>query len=272
MSRLLEAIQRGRKGPSKDKTNREMTQEQLSDIYFSGAEKDPKSQPPLVIRVVEAPRWASLVPWIIASVAFLITAFSLFSTKRIFVDFQIIDEKNPYWSAINNPDFSPETLSPVVSEPVAAAAAKEEGRPMALENLVFEGAARLKSSKNKQGLTLINSSLAPFARATLPFDSPLNLTRAKIVFYARGARGGENVAVAFKDTGSNLAFTRGKVYPFPGGLTTRWQKAEISLLDSVPGFDKTQVVSVRLDFGSKDTENKPGDVVFIKDLRVVTLD
>ena len=86
MSKLLEAIKTSQKGLSKDKTNHEMTQEQLSDIYFSGSEKGSGSQPPLVIKVIETPRWASLVPWIIASIAFLITAFSLFSTKRIFVE------------------------------------------------------------------------------------------------------------------------------------------------------------------------------------------
>ena len=268
MSKILEAIKASQKDPSKGKTSHELTQEQLADIYFSSTDKPPKSEVPMVIKVIETPRWASLVPWVIAAVAFLITAFSLFSTKRIFLDFQLIDEKNPYWAAINNPDFSPEP-QPTVPLPPSANA---EGRPISLEGVSFEGAARLKSSKNKQGLTLINSSVAPFARATLYFESPVDLGRAKIVFSAKGARGGENIAVAFKDAGNNLAFTRGKVYPFPNGLTARWQKAEISLLDSAPGFDKSRAANLRFDFGSKDTENKSGDVIFIKDLRVVYFD
>ena len=47
--------------------------------------------------------------------------------------------------------------------------------------------------------------------------------------------------------------------------------AEIEVTDAVKKFDQKRVTSLRFDFGSKDTNNKSGDTVFIKDLRIVPL-
>ena len=142
---------------------------------------------------------------------------------------------------------------------------------MPVEGIAFEGAAYLNSSKDANGqLTLINSSVAPFARATIVVDPPLDLTHSRIIFYAKGGRGGENVAVAIKDENNMQGFYKGKMYPFPDRLTTSWQKAGIEIdVDTAKGFDSTNVSMIRFDFGSKDTGNKPNDTIFIKDLQWV---
>lgn len=246
-----------------EKTGREFTQQQLADIYFSATGKPKSLEAPVIIRVVEKPRLASLMPWMISSVAFLIMALSLFSTKKIFIDVKVIDEKN--LTALS----AAKLQEPEVSRAVPEKNLESAGRPIPLELVTFEGAAPLKSSKDKESLTLINSSVAPFARATLHLDPPLNLSNAKIVFFAKGSHGGENVAIALKDRDNVQGFVRGKIYPFQTGLTTGWQKAEISMNETSKGFDVRNVTSIHFEFGSKDTDNKPGDTLFIRDLQRV---
>ena len=120
-------------------------------------------------------------------------------------------------------------------------------------------------------LTLINSSVAPFARATLRLDPPSDFSHAKIIFYAKGGRGGENVAFALKDKENIQGFYKGKIYPFPDRLSTSWQKVEILVPEeTAKDFDSRNVTNLRFEFGSKDTGNKPGDMVLVKDLRWVS--
>lgn len=280
MSKIIEALKTiSQEPPSqevsappsaiKQKTGYELTQEQLAEIYFSSAAKLKRSDQPLLVQVVQRPGWPGLIPWIITSVAFLITAFSLFSTKRIFVDIHVVDEKPSYLAP-------PQAESrPRAGENGHPAPSKRESsfvsQRISMQNAVFEGAAKLNSSSDKNSLTLVNSSLAPFARSQVYLEPPLNLTAAKVAFYAKGAKGGENVALAVKDRNNLLGFPKGKIYPFPEGLTADWQRAEISLEDAPGEFDKSRVVSLRFDFGSKDTANKPGDTVFVKDVQTVSL-
>ena len=116
---------------------------------------------------------------------------------------------------------------------------------------------------------MTNSCVAAFARANLYFNSPLNLAGSKIVFYAKGQKGGENLALALKDRGNVAAFERGTIFPFPNNLTTDWQMAEILMDSGVKEFDEKKVSSLRFEFGAKETKNKPGDTIFIKDLQIV---
>ena len=97
------------------------------------------------------------------------------------------------------------------------------------------------------------------------------MTGSKIVFYAKGNHGGENLAVAVKDRGNIKAFTKDKAFPFPNALTTEWQRAEIPLEGTVQAFDPKNVVNLRFEFGSKDTANKAGDTIFVKDLQVLPI-
>ncbi|MBI3316247.1 MAG: hypothetical protein HYZ87_04665, partial [Candidatus Omnitrophica bacterium] len=143
------------------------------------------------------------------------------------------------------------------------------GNRIVIQNFIFEGAAKLKSSKDNTILTLVNSSIASFARASVTFDPPKNLSESKLVFYAKGGKGGERLAFALKDRNNVMAFDKGKAYPFPDGLTTRWQKAEVALTETSKQFEDRKVSALRFDFGTKDTENKPGDTIFIKDLQIV---
>ncbi len=276
MSKIIEALKaKGRALTSNggqikefktEKSGYELTQEQLADIYFSATGKTKAPEAPIIIKVVERPRLASLAPWFITSIAFLITALSLFSTKRIFIDVKVVDDKTPYSRLAT----TEAPVSEASAEAKKAVFENARGNPLSSQEFVFEGAAYLKSSRTKSGLTLVNSSVAPFARATLYLDPLLNLSHAKIVFYAKGERGGENVAFALKDGDNIQAFHKGVVYPFPYALSTNWQKAEILLTDAAKDFDARNVASLRFEFGSKNTENKPGDTVFIKDLQWIS--
>jgi len=251
-----------------DRSAHELTQEQLADIYFSTTGKPRSGEAPIIIRVVERPRLATYIPWILACLAFAATVLSLFSTKRVLVDIKILDEKTAAYHGLDSrslredsPSQAPGTQAGEVSTDV-----------FPVSDFIFEGAAYLNSSKDKSGLlTLINSSVAPFARASLRLDPPLDLAHARIVFYAKGGRGGENVAIALKDEENIQGFYKGKLFPFPDKLSTSWQKAEIVLdQETAKDFDARRVTSLRFDFGSKDTGNKPGDLVLIKDLKLVT--
>lgn len=140
-----------------------------------------------------------------------------------------------------------------------------------LEDFIFEGAAILQSSRDPRRLTLVNSSVAPFARAVFHPEKPLDLSRAKLVFDARGAKGGEHLAVAMKDRGNIQAFKRGALQPYPEGLTTEWKQVEILLLDLNDNFDTKNVSSVRFEFGGKETANRSGDTIYVRNLRKVLL-
>ena len=92
MSKLIESL-KGQQDVSEKKTEYQLTQEQLASIYFSGTDKQSKNtNPPLVIKVIERPALYKAIPWIIATLAMLLAAFSLFSTKRIFVDIHVADD------------------------------------------------------------------------------------------------------------------------------------------------------------------------------------
>ncbi len=276
MSKLIESLKAGAKeftksqfqAPNSESHAYELTQQQLADIYFSNSKKDKTSELPLVIRVAERSNPFSFLPWLLTSIAFLIAAFSLFSTKRIFVDVRVIDEKNPYFANLSQGAFIPNI--PVKNTP--STQEKKDtavsGTRISLQNVIFEGASKLKSFKNGSEMTLVNSSIASFARANLYFDSPLDLQGSKVVFYAKGRKGGENIAFALKDKDNVLAFHKGEFYPFPAGLSTDWQKAEVSLAGAAENFDPKKVTNIRFEFGSKITQNKPGDTLWIKDLEV----
>jgi hypothetical protein len=143
------------------------------------------------------------------------------------------------------------------------------GKKLSLEDVAFEGSAKLKSTKNKNVLVLANSSVAPFARASLYFRTPIDMSGKKIIFTAKGAHGGEDVAVGLRDANNVSAFEKGRTYVFPNKLGSDWQKGEVDPEKGVDSFDLTRVTSLRFDFGSKDTDNKANDTIYIKDLQIV---
>ncbi len=268
MSKILEAL-KVHEAPAAitkevriEKSAHELTQEQLADIYFSATGKPKTAELPVIIKIIERPRLATYIPWILACLAFAATLFSLFSTKRVLVDIKVLDEKSAFLHALDRRSLDGE---PTADDKTAAA------NGFSVADFVFEGAAYLNSSKDKNGmLTLINSSVAPFARASLRLDPPLDLSHAKIVFYAKGGRGGENIAFALKDEENVQGFYKGKLLPYPDRLTSGWQRAEISVSqETAKDFDSRRVTSLRFEFGAKDTGNKPGDLILIKDLQWV---
>lgn len=261
--------------PQKKRTSHEMTQEQLADIYFAGSEKIVKSDYPTVIRVTEKPKPISWLPWAVALATVLIAFFLLISGHRVFVDVRVMNERAAVLNVFpESADVAQEITSE--SSKVSGSADKQKnilhlGDNVPLQDFSFEGAAKLKSTKEPAGLTLVNSSVAPFARAILRFNAPMNFAGSKVVFYAKGTRGGENIAFALKDKENISAFNKNKIYPFPASLTTDWQRAEIPMSNTSKEFDVRSVTSLRFEFGSKDTENKPGDTIMVKDLQVVPL-
>ncbi len=253
--------------PQKQKTSHELTQQQLADIYFAGPEKIKKSDYPTVVKVFEKPGILLAFPWVIAAAAILLMIVVLISNKRIFVDVKVMDQRVTSLRAAADEAESPREIS-------ASKDAKTEmrlGDSFPIQEFTFEGAAKLKSVKDRVSLTLVNSSVAPFARATLHFNSLMNLAGSKIVFYAKGSRGGENIAFALKDKDNVSAFNKNKIYPFPNFLTTDWQRAEIPMSSLAKEFNSKAAASLRFEFGSKDTDNKSGDTIFVKDLQVVPL-
>ena len=258
MSKIIEALKAG-------KTSHELTQQQLADIYFSGSDKIKKSDYPTVIKVIEKSHSSLLVPWLITLAALLIASFSLYSGKRIFIDVKVVSERAASLASSDN------TSEPGSGAMGSYSQALRLGDKLSTENFTFEGAAKLKSLSDRSSLTLVNSSVAPFARANLRFDSPMDLSGSKIVFYAKGLRGGENVAIALKDKENVSAFNKNKLYPFSNALTTDWQRAEIPFFNTAKDFDVKNIVSLRFEFGSKDTDNKPGDTILIKDIQIVPL-
>lgn len=267
MSKLIESIRQASKEAT-SKTQHEMTQEQLADIYFSGSEKAKKADYPLVIKVIEKPKSSSLLPWLITSIAFLITAFALFSTKRIFVDVKVIDDKNPYWAQSQMPAYPAAENFKQENHVIEDSRA---GEKISLMDVEFEGAAKLNSSKDSSSLALVNSSVASFARANILPHPSINLSGKKIVFYAKGKYGGENLAFALKDKNNLPAFQKGKIYPFVNKLSTDWQRVEIMPSSFENEFDLTSVTSIRFEYGSKDTGSKAGDTVFVKDLQLLAV-
>jgi hypothetical protein len=269
MSKLLEALKASVRENKETtaKSEYDSVQEQLANVYLAG-EKNRKSDYPVIIKVIEKKGLSSAIPWIITSLAFLLTAFSLFSTKRIFVDVQVIDEKSPYIAALRRGSLLPETDS--WTPPHEDSSKEDAGEGLQLKGAVFEGASKLKSFSERNLLTLVNTSVAPFARAAVTLPQAANLSGYKIVFYAKGAKGGENVAFALKDRDNVLAFAKGKVFPFPGALTTEWQKAEITLDEAVGAFNEKSVTGMRFEFGSN-VQNRPGDTVYVKNVRIVPL-
>ncbi|MCG3176049.1 MAG: hypothetical protein MOGMAGMI_00987 [Candidatus Omnitrophica bacterium] len=277
MSKIIESLKLHQKsGPAKQAVERkttsvtggaaaEATRDKLADIYFSARNRSPQtfqSDQPVIIKVVEPPRFLSVLPWMIASLAFLITAFSLFSTKRIFIDINIVDDKNPFIETDRSErgrDYP--SPPPTAVEPSGAS-------HLPLKQFVFEGAGAQQSSAEKAGLRLVNTSRASFSRATLPMSEPLDLTGRKLMFEARGVNGGEHLGVALKDTGNVTAFVRGRVFPYPDGLSTEWRRAEVTLTDLSPGFRPNSVQAIRFDYGQKDAGNRPGDIILVRDLRV----
>ncbi len=267
MSKIIEALKSQETKPKEvriDKSAHELTQEQLADIYFATTNRPRSSEPPVIIRLIERPRLATYIPWILACLAFAATLFSLFSTKRVLVDIKVLDENSAFLHALDRRSLDEARAPDLNNQPTVA-------NSFSVADFVFEGAAYLNSSRDKNGmLTLINSSVAPFARASLRLDPPLDLSHAKIIFYAKGGRGGETVAFALKDEGNIQGFYKGKLLPFPDRLTTGWQKAEIVIAhETAKDFDSRHVTSLRFEFGSKDTGNKPGDLILIKDLQWV---
>lgn len=280
MSEIIEALKASGKDfedrIQKKKSSYELTQEQLADIYFSSGERTKKQlDAPLVIRVVEKPALASAVPWIITSVAFLITALSLFSTKRVFIDVKIIDEKSPYLRHFRDEDAALSGADYGVPAPAERArdfSALESGRgaPISSDGALFEGGATSRSESDREGLKLVAGTGAPFSRAQLQIDTPIDITGSKLVFYARGAKGGERLGVALKDRENVNAFPKGTHEPFPAGLSSEWQRIEIPVSATVKEFDERHVSGLRFEFGTT-MQNHAGDTVWIRDLEVVPL-
>src|SRR3989338_4943888 len=204
MSKIIETLKHGA-AEFKKKTSSDLTQQQLADIYFPEPGKVKTSEYPTVIKVTERQKQTPFIPWSIASLAVFLFFVSLFLNKKVFIDIKVMNDRATALVSQSDPHSQLDEIQYTASscEQANQAGSKTDiihlGDKLPMEKFIFQGASTLKSSKNKSQLTLINSSVAPFARAIFSFEEPVNLTNTKVVFYAKGYRGGENIAFSMKD-------------------------------------------------------------------------
>ena len=295
MSKIIEALQRPirmrvEKGAFSEqeklrtgspRNQRHMTHEQLADVYFPGNGKAHEQLPaPTIIRVAD-PQRSFFVPWLITLLALGLSAFALFSTKRIAIDIRIIDDagsaaaQTSAQTTLTPPAAYP--IQPKVSVPPEAAilepiASAELPEAITLSPLDFRftGAAVLNSSRERSQITLANSTLSGLAYAVVDFDPPFQADRYALSFEARGSIGGEQIELIFKDVNGNSSLNWKNLMVFPEGLTTNWQPATIKLQRS--DFFNPQVIrQLRIEIGSQRTGNESDAVIFLRSLQWLPL-
>jgi len=271
MSKIIEALQeriqptKKSKQPKSSESGKayEMTQQELADVYFAGSGKKPEKLPaPTIVRVIDKKNRTFFFPWLITTLALLLLTFALFSSKRIWIDVQIIDES--VWDTARAP--SPRQ-PPIPHQAVPlTATSPEDVQLLSPLNFRFAGAAVLNSSRERHMLTLMNSSLSGIAYAAMDFKPSVNALQRKLVFEARGKNGGEQLELIFKDADNNSSLNQKRIQPFPTGLSTHWQMAEITIQEG-PAFHANRITQMRFEFGSQRTENESSSALFLKNIQ-----
>jgi len=264
---------------SRPSGSRKFTQDQLADVYFQDYEKQKSLPPPTVIRVAQGSRSVPIL-WVLSLLALSLSVYALFGTKKLWIDVNIIDGGREVAALPQGVGLGAAVAK--AAEPDEAAKALREpaetqsfsgatsGLPEAVTlnpmEFEFAGAAVLNSSKNSQQVVLANSTLSGLAYATYKFGRPLQADRYRLVFEARGLGGGERLEFVFKDTSRKSSLNWKVLDPFPEGLGTAWQLAEIALDDS-ESFNAKAVTEMRIEFGSQRTRNGSDAVVFLKSMQ-----
>jgi len=234
----------------------QMTQQELADVYFARSGKTAKPVPqPTLIRV-EDKRRSYMLPWIVTTLALVICSLALFSTKRVMISIQVYDSDAP----IQN---SPSSRS----SNVAAAGGSRQVR-IEPDRFGFSAGAESSSLVGKDSVTLSNRANRDQAYAVVDFDPPFNAKGYALQFEAKGEIGGETLEVILSDIRRQSSLNAGAIRPFPTGLTTRWEKAEVRV-PSGAGFDTSRIRQMRLDIGSRRTGNPSNTSIMIRNARWV---
>ncbi len=249
-----------------DRSARREIHEQLADVYFQNPKQQIAEDPqapfhaPTVVRIVDRSR-SYFLPWVITLLALALSAFALFSTKRIAVDIRIMD------SAVPQPDSGAvAAAAPSDAGRPAARAAIAEALPMSPSDFIFSGAALLRSTREKQQLVLTNSSVSGLAYAHANFNPPLPALGKRLYFEARGMKGGEKFEIVFKDANGNTSLNWKPIVPFEGGVSTDWQPA---VIDFEPSrfFNPNAIQQLRIEFGSQRTGNSADATILIRNVQ-----
>jgi len=128
-----------------------------------------------------------------------------------------------------------------------------------VKNIQFSGSA---IEKNMDKHIEVASGKGPrWASVYFGFQSPLNLVRHHLLFKTKGDAGGEELIIMFRDEMYKLR----QIEVAEEGLSTEWQEFSIDL-DSVGGIRTEQIKDIRFEFGGSFTGNKPGTIIFLKDI------
>lgn len=227
------------------------TQKELADVYFAGGGKAKRLPNPTLIRVMEKKR-SFLWPWVFTTAVLILVSLTLLLNERIAID-------------INTSGTKP-SLGAGLDRASNVLGASMDVIELSSGDFLFSPGAAGQSSSNDEGLILVNPAQEGQVYAYLTFAFPFNAADYTFEFQARGETGNETLEVVFKDWNHQSSLNWKPLIPFPMGLSTEWQKAEISI-DRSEAFDAQRVAQMRLEIGAQRTGNPEGSVVFIKNLR-----
>jgi len=214
-------------------------QEKLAEIYFP-PHKDKEFTEPKKASQQTQSKTKSQINWrqaaliLLGLIATLLLAVFLISTDKVNINITIIkEEKLPEIIYV-----SPNTIE-------------------------FAGSAKSESEITDQYLRLVNSRGSGWANMKINFDEPLNLTKHKLFFMAKGQRGGEKFLIALKDSTNK---TYQSINIMPQGLSNVWQKVTINLKETASAIDLNKVSEITLEIGSLTANNSVAATIYIKDL------
>jgi hypothetical protein len=259
LSKIYEALEKLKKRTPPSQTpsttarplSYEATQKELAEVYFSNTSKTRPMPSPTVVRVVEKRR-SYMIPWVITTLALFIMVFALFSTKRIAIDINLLDDGMT----------SPARGVGLGDQPVPGTI------EIPLTGFQFSKAAIGASNISDDVLKLGNgySAGSVSAYAATDFQPPFGAADYVLSFEARGKDGDESLEVIFKDESFQSSLNAKPIYPFPMGLSRQWQRAEIKIVSS-NRFNAKKIIQLRFAMGSGRVHNASQSEIFIRNLR-----
>lgn len=302
MSRIIDALQKKKseenpiqKDPDMDLLSREahradrpqrispQAQKQLADVYFKDLSKTAKLPEPTVVRVTDNRR-SYLWPLLIVSVLFFLLLIVVVLNKRITVHVQIDEMQQapvaasapaPVKAAAVEPEnatLMSQDGSLAYNRPKVTNSVKDAPEVLSISPLEFHfaGAAMLNSSRDRQQLILMNSSIAGVAYAEVLFNPPLDATPYELAFEVRGRIGNEKIEVIFKDANDNSSLNWKEIKLFNDGMGTEWSQVQLRVEDS-EYFNAHALKQLRIEIGTQRTANTQDAVVFVRNIQWIPI-
>jgi len=134
-----------------------------------------------------------------------------------------------------------------------------------VKGVEFSGTGKDLSKVLDDCIILINGqNLGPSGMA-LHLKKPVDLTSNNLVFFVRGAQGGERFKLIFSDN-DNKTYVRDMPIQ---SIATDWQKVELSLKDlNASSLNAKLVTDFSVEYGSLTAGNRLGAVIYIKDIGI----